>query len=655
MELPRRPRGDELLPPGEMIRMRESMRTHAQKHDLATVIAYAFDHRTRVLPFVFYDFKVAPAGVRAIGSALADAGFEKTRIVLQQWNKKFSPLQMRIDGRVPDIFMVSSMHLHGSECDRLIRETCQFPTDQRPLIIAGGSRVIYEPWCVFGADADNPWAADVAVTGEEFVLLSLLDVLFSMKAEKETMRQVFLRARDSGALDGIAGLVYARSSKPDGPTEELVDTGVQRLLGDLDELPSMVHGYRLIEPPSKLPTLASHALAADKVGALAPISTTVLTFGCKFRCKYCPIPAYNQSQYRTKSGERIAGEIAEVFDTYGIRIFFGADDNFLNRTERTLDIVEHLARRASQRGDQFDRIRIGTEATVHDTLRMREHLPLIRKAGVNYMWLGVEDITATLVKKGQSEDKTLEAFQVMRENGINPMPMMMHHDKQPLVTFKSNYGLINQMRALRKAGSMSVQITMLTPSAGSQWFVNTYTSGTAFLRVGDSPIVPHILDGNYVIASNHKHPWTRQFNLLAAYTYFYNPVRLVWSLIAPKSWMPLNAFDRAIAREDPQNAPQIGLARKFKRHFTDAMFQAFGIAGLTFTYFRTLRWGIRLMFQPIERASHPPISQFPMRGVSGLPADHALPGTPISADHILHPRPAEKSEERKVVAEMVSR
>ncbi len=114
----------------------------------------------------------------------------------------------------------------------------------------------------------------------------------------------------------------------------------------------------------------------------------------------------------------------------------------------------------------------------------------------------------------------------MRENGINPMLLMMHHDKQPLVTFKSNYGLINQMRALRKAGSMSVQITMLTPPAGSQWFVNTYTFGTAFLRVGDSPIVPHILDGNYVIASNHKRPWTRQFNLLAALPIFTIPCTL---------------------------------------------------------------------------------------------------------------------------------
>ena len=58
------------------------------------------------------------------------------------------------------------------------------------------------------------------------------------------MRSVFLRARDCGALDGIPGLVYGRSPRPKGRPEELVDTGIQRLLGDLDELPHPVLGYQ---------------------------------------------------------------------------------------------------------------------------------------------------------------------------------------------------------------------------------------------------------------------------------------------------------------------------------------------------------------------------------------------------------------------------
>ena len=111
--------------------------------------------------------------------------------------------------------------------------------------------MIYEPWQAFSSDPNAPAGADVAVTGEEYVLLSLLEVLLSLRANNESMRSVFQRARDSGALDCIPGLVYSRSEKLEGPAEELVDTGVQRLLGNLDELPLPVIGYSLLEAPSR--------------------------------------------------------------------------------------------------------------------------------------------------------------------------------------------------------------------------------------------------------------------------------------------------------------------------------------------------------------------------------------------------------------------
>jgi hypothetical protein len=99
MELPRRERGDELLAPGEMTKLRMRLRRLAPRHDLVSVIACAFDHRTRMLPFIYSDTRMAPAGVRSIGAAMVDAGFEKTRIVLQQWNRHFRPSSMRLDGR----------------------------------------------------------------------------------------------------------------------------------------------------------------------------------------------------------------------------------------------------------------------------------------------------------------------------------------------------------------------------------------------------------------------------------------------------------------------------------------------------------------------------------------------------------------------------
>src|SRR5437868_4038870 len=108
---------------------------------------------------------------------------------------------------------------------------------------------------------------------------------------------------------------------------------------------------------------------------------------------------------------------------------------------------------------------------------MKEHLPLIHDSGCRALWLGVEDMTATLVNKGQSVDKTTEAFRLLSRNGISPMPMMMHHDSQPLYTPGRAYGLLNQARILRKAGALSLQVLMLVPATGTKLYESTYTSG----------------------------------------------------------------------------------------------------------------------------------------------------------------------------------
>ena len=245
----------------------------------------------------------------------------------------------------------------------------------------------------------------MAVIGEEFVLLSLLDVVLSFRAAGESMRSAFYRARDAGALDGVPGLMYARGGR-DKPAEELVFTGTQRLLGDLDELPHPVLGYRLLEPPSRRATLGPAALEAGRVRRYSPVSSLVVTFGCKFSCPYCPIPNYNQQQHRLKSGLRIADEMRRLYKEYGLRYFFGTDDNFFNDKQRTLDIVDALVK-AEIDGKPLRRIvRWYTEVTVHDTLRMKDHLPLIREAGCRALWVGVEDMTGDADQEGPDRGPT---------------------------------------------------------------------------------------------------------------------------------------------------------------------------------------------------------------------------------------------------------
>jgi radical SAM superfamily enzyme YgiQ (UPF0313 family) len=373
---------------------------------------------------------------------------------------------------------------------------------------------------------------------------------------------------------------------------------VQRLLGDLDELPHPVLGYSLLEPPSRWrTTLSSSVLEPGRVRWHSPISSLVMTFGCKFACPYCPIPAYNQRQHRLKSAARIADEMWRLNEAYGLRYFFGTDDNFFNNKARTLDIVRTLAEAEFNGVPLRKKARWYTEVTVHDTLQMKEHLPMIREAGCRALWLGVEDMTATLVKKGQSVNKTIEAFQLMRAAGICPMPMMMHHDTQPLYSRGSNYGLLNQIKLLRKSGAVSLQVLMMTPSPGTILFGETFTKGLVLAGAGRRRVRPHMYDGNYVIASEHRRPWRKQLNLLLGYLYFYNPL---WLAVALKR-------------------------RKTKVGMKPAYMQIVGMFGLTHSIRRTFGWALRLMFARIERLTSPPGSAVPMRSVSGAgtEADHA--------------------------------
>lgn len=599
MELPRRNRGDELLRAGELLQLRHRLRGITAKHDLVTVIACAFDHRTRMLPFIYADLYMAPAGVRAIGSVLVDIGCHKTRIVLQQWNRNFQPSRMQLDGRMPDVFMVSSLQIHSAGFRSMMRDVCRIDPKHRPLIIAGGPKINYEPWSAFSADAGDAWSADVAITGEEYVLLSLLEVVLSERVRNESIRSAFLRARNTGMLDDVPGLVFARTSR-EGRIDSLIDTGIQRLLGDLDELPHPVLGYRLLEPPGNGTTLAPNALPANRVRRHSPIGSLVMTFGCKFACAYCPIPAYNQRQYRVKSGERIADEFQRLHDDFGIRTYFSADDNFFNNKDRTLNIVEALVRTKIGGLPIRKRIRWGTEVTVHDTLQMRDHLSVVRKSGLCSLWLGVEDMTATLVNKGQSVGKTVEALQLLSRHGIAPMPMMMHHDEQPLVSRGPKpYGLLNQIKLMRNAGAVSMQVLMLVPATGSKLFAGSFTSGMAYESVGGRKVEEYMLGGGYVIASHHRKPWRKQLNMFVGYAYFYNPLRLLLALVKPKS----------------------------RLYFMDAVWQVLGMWGLLQTVRRTIGWNLKLWRGAIVRRSAAPSSQFPMQSPDGANASHSLPAT----------------------------
>ncbi len=535
MELPIRKPDDKYLADGVYTAAIERLRTQTSAHDVRIGIVYAFDYRTHIMPFWYADSRMAPCSVRTLADVLHASGFEHLRIILQQWNRNFRPSQAVLDGRPLDVLLISSMQVHAEKSYELIREACTLG-ENRPLILVGGPKAIYEPADFFELGPEPGVGADCVVTGESFVLLDLLETIVAEQHGSGSMRSGFERCRFNGALDKTPGLVYlSPDSAPDQPIA--VNTGIQRLLRDLDEVPMPDAGYRLLEPPHSGPGLKPHPLPAKKVAWRTPIASVVTTHGCKFNCSFCPIPAANQRTWRHKSPERISAEIKHIFENFGIRHFFSTDDNFFNDRQTVIDLMSGMAQTTSKGKPLGKQISFYTEATEFDVHANQDILPLCRKAGLQAIWFGIEDITAGLINKGQTPGKTTELFKTMHEVGVHPMVMMIHSDEQPLKSPAGDLaGLLNQADHLFDHGAVSYQCTYLGPAVGTRNIEPAAKDGVLFRKVAGEMVPEAYFDGNHVVASVNESPWERQVNILRAYGRFYNPLKTLRILFDRKAF-----------------------------------------------------------------------------------------------------------------------
>ncbi len=529
MELNYRAGQDRFLPDGTYTGLQQRL-NRFDLSDRPVVVVYAFDRATMMLPYMLANVWMAPAGVRAIGASLAASGFDRVRVVLQQWTPNFDPRQATLDGGAIQMLCISSMQIHSARALELIRQAWEMGPD-RPLIVVGGPKAVYEPHGFFALSPAGMCESDVVVTGEEFVFLQMLERVLAVTGANETLRQGFDRARREQLLEDVPGLTYRH---PDSPTNrpQLIQTGIQRLVRDLDELPHSLIGYALLEKAHRGKKLQAKPYELAKVGRRSRYGALVITRGCRFKCHYCPIPAYNQRTWRAKSADRLVREIRDLYCQAGIRQFFGTCDNFFNHRGTIENYFEVMARSQIGRKSFKEVVDFSTEATQIDVYKHRDLLPLARCGGLRGLHFGIEDLDANLINKGQSPKVTLELFEQMCRLGISPMVLMMHYGTQPLRSPGSLRGLINQVDFLRQHGAVGYQCTIYSPAVGTKALGPALEAGTIFKRVAGGLIPDAFLDGNHVVSGETDQPWRQQWNLLRAYARFYNPRNLAHAVFS---------------------------------------------------------------------------------------------------------------------------
>jgi radical SAM superfamily enzyme YgiQ (UPF0313 family) len=594
MELASRKGKDAFVAPGAYRRLEECLRERATDlGNIPAVVLSCFDPATRMMPFILYDRRIFPAGGRTVAGALTQAGFSRTRAVFELWNPHFRPSQARLDGQPPQLLLISSMQMHAGQAYRAVVDAWELG-DERPLILVGGPKAFVEPYHFWTLPSRHgPVAPDAAVTGEVFILLDLLNVLMDFHRPGEHLRHAFDRAAAAGALNAVPGLVY-RDPRSTLHEPVLIDTGLQRLVQHLDELPDEVTGLSLMEPPHRGTGLSAAPLADGKVRERASIVSLLITQGCKFNCSYCPIPALNQRTWRFRSPENLVYQFRSIRERFRVKYYFGADDNFMNRRSTAEEYFEALARAEVMRAGRLRRlghdIHWSTEATQYDTYKNRDLLPLAKRAGLFALWFGIEDLTAELVNKGQKPEVTIELFRLLHQNKICPMAMMMYHDGQPFYSPGSLYGLANQMDFLRRAGALSVQVTLHSPAVGTREYEKTFATGRVLSKVGGVAVTQAQIDGNHVVVAGTDPCWLKQLRQLGGYFRFYNPLNLI----------------RA-GRDD-------GSPLRFYR----MGYQVAGLLGTLRTACKLIPYFLRLLLGKKEFASQPPpLTQVPVRLAPG--------------------------------------
>jgi radical SAM superfamily enzyme YgiQ (UPF0313 family) len=147
-----------------------------------------------------------------------------------------------------------------------------------------------------------------------------------------------------------------------------------------------------------------------------PYASIYTTLGCPYRCTFCCINApFGKPNYRMRSPKIVVDEMEMLYKTYGVKTFKIVDEMFVLNDRHVSGICNLLIERGIGA-----HINIWAYARV-DTVKPA-HLEMLRKAGIQWLALGIESGSKHVRDGAQKSLKSNDIVGIVREiqkAGIN--------------------------------------------------------------------------------------------------------------------------------------------------------------------------------------------------------------------------------------------
>lgn len=144
-----------------------------------------------------------------------------------------------------------------------------------------------------------------------------------------------------------------------------------------------------------------------------PVAGLQFSRGCPLTCVYCGQWMF-WKKWRHRSPENVVEQMKLLKQQYGVSMIWFADENFAADRETVRRLLALIVE--ADLG-----LSLNINMTAADVVRDRDLMPLYKRAGVDYVVMGIEtlkDQVVTNIRKNNPFEISREAVQALRENNI---------------------------------------------------------------------------------------------------------------------------------------------------------------------------------------------------------------------------------------------